>query len=657
MKKVFHIKDCSKNEYDFLYKLYSKGKNECNIHNLSQVTNVPIEFKSLLSLGLKYCNTKKPNPKQIRKSVEETIRKLGWRIHFMINPSHKDLDELSKWHISCIKSYRNSNHILGPNNNISNEIADTDILCNEILHNVKFNYRHKTDLLHPTIVKLKSFCSDNNVIIIDADKNAGICVVNKNDYDQEVMRQLNDLNIFHPSTQSHFDYSMIQFKDRVKVFEKVLPNNMKLSRFHTPIDKPAKLRILPKVHKAFEHFPKGRPISSTVQKTNKYASQLLDFVLKPCMNSISDLIIDTQHLLLLLSNLKLCSHKKYVLVTIDVEALYPSLKLNDCKRHCLNTYCDYTQSLNTGFKLNRQQFLELMSLSLDFSFVEYEGNMYYQHQGIEMGNAASVAVANITVFHEISNLFTDNENIVFYKRFLDDLLLIVDLENITNIDDWLTSLLKHRYLKFTHEHNINSINFLDVQITLTDDNKINTNLYMKPMSKHLYLHSNSDHPTHLKNSLFFSQGLRIVRICSDFHERRKALYLLYNKFVSRDYTQYTLYPNLMKLIGTSRTSVLQPKKTLLCTYLAIHNPEILDTYQTTYNTDRNTNHTHSHNPNTLYAIFPFYKSIYKYKQILQSSILSHVKERSEPKYRVYVESLCIRIVFTRTKNLKEELKV
>lgn len=657
VKKVFQVDKCSKRDYDFLYKLYSKGKQDTHIHNLSNVKNFPIEFKSLLNLGLKYCNKKPPKPKLLRDCVDETIRKIGWKVHFMINPSNKEYTELDKWHATCVRNHRKKNQIPNKRCDFEDEIADIHSLTYELLSNVRRTYKPSAELFKPTINKLKVYCEQHCLKIVEADKNAGICIVNKTDYDNEVLKQLNNLTIYHPSTHTHFEYGMIQFKDRVKLFEKVLPTELKLSRFHSTEDRPAKFYILIKIHKKYDSFPKGRPISSTVCKTNKPASKLLDLLLKPCLNSVSDLLIDTQHFLLLLNNLKLNPTKKYALVTVDVEALYPSLNISDCKKHCSDAYMNYISENEVNFKLSRKSFLELMSLSLDYNYVEYENDMYFQHQGIEMGNAASVAVANITVFHEIATLFSDNEAIAFYKRFLDDIFLLVDLESIDNLDVWLTNLLQHRYLKFTYEHSLESINFLDVQVSIHENNSLQTSLYTKPMSRHMYLHANSDHPSHLKNSLFYSQGLRIVRICSDFNVRLNTLNDLYKKFVVRDYTQSILYPALIKLIGTSRERALEPKRSFLRTYLSMHNPEIVNNYNALSTIETQSTKTHSNDNNMLYAVFPFYKSVFNYKQTIRNAILQHVKAKSAPRYKVYVESLCLRIVFSRTTNLKEELKV
>ena len=43
---------------------------------------------------------------------------------------------------------------------------------------------------------------------------------------------------------------------------------------------------------------------------------------------------------------------------------------------------------------------------------------------------------------------------------------------------------------------------------------ISTDLYIKPIDGHQYLHHKSSHPEHIKNSITYSQALRLSRICS-----------------------------------------------------------------------------------------------------------------------------------------------
>jgi hypothetical protein len=443
----------------------------------------------------------------------------------------------------------------------------------------------------------------------------------------------------------------LEFHDKANCFYKKLPQAFNLKHLKFEQDQPAKFYILPKVHKKFEDFPKGRPISSTFRKSNKYVSRLLESILKPCLFEVSDLLIDTQHFLLLLNEVKLDPSKSYKLLAIDIEALYPNLLISDCKKHCSESYMrNKNQLLNSQIDLNKQEILDLLALSLDYSFVSYNEQMYYQYKGIEMGNAASVAVANITVFHEINQIF-NREEVVFYKRFLDDVFIILETTNINDTDNWVKHVVKHSYLKFTHECSGTMINFLDVQVILNDDNTISTQLFTKPMSKHVYLHALSDHPTHLKNSLYFSQGLRIVRLCSNFNTRVKCLLELYKKFLDRGYSQLILYNTLIKLIHTNRLSALKPKKPFLISYLCRQNKNVLDKYGIGNTITKNTESNQQ-----VYIVFPFYKCIPSYKSMIVNALTSNLLANCSNEYKLFLESLMLKIVFSRTKNIKECLK-
>lgn len=134
-------------------------------------------------------------------------------------------------------------------------ICNEKLLRNKLTKQIFQSARHSAELLLPTIIKCKQFCLENNVIIVEADKNAGICLVNKSDYYEEVFRQLNDLHSYFPTTKSHFELKMIEFRDKVNVFDKNMPEKFKLRTFLVKENKPANFYILPKIHKKFDKFP------------------------------------------------------------------------------------------------------------------------------------------------------------------------------------------------------------------------------------------------------------------------------------------------------------------------------------------------------------------------------------------------------------------
>ena len=82
------------------------------------------------------------------------------------------------------------------------------------------------------------------------------------------------------------------------------------------------------------------------------------------------------------------------------------------------------------------------------------------------------------------------------------------------------------FVKFTHEFSKSHISFLDVTVSLDNNNKISTDLFVKPTDTHQYLLHTSCHPSHIKKSILFSLALRIRRICSTtekFKQRTNAL--------------------------------------------------------------------------------------------------------------------------------------
>ena len=59
-----------------------------------------------------------------------------------------------------------------------------------------------------------------------------------------------------------------------------------------------------------------------------------------------------------------------------------------------------------------------------------------------------------------------------------------------------------------------SISFLDINVSI-HNNGLSTSVYYKPTDAHSYLLQSSSHPNHVKNSIPFSQFLRLRRLCSD----------------------------------------------------------------------------------------------------------------------------------------------
>jgi len=94
----------------------------------------------------------------------------------------------------------------------------------------------------------------------------------------------------------------------------------------------------------------------------------------------------------------------------------------------------------------------------------------------------------------------------------------------------------HPTIKFTSDYSKHAINFLDVQVK-RKGNRLVTDLYIKPTDIHQYLEANSCHPNDCKNSIAYSQALRLNRICSESRDFDVRCNDLENWLIKRGYDQ------------------------------------------------------------------------------------------------------------------------
>jgi len=646
MKKMCNIQTgLSKNKNSELYKLFKtiKTDNSC-IHNLVPNLKIPFLITAVLSLGLKFSFPMKPNFKLIREHIEEAIRKLCWSAHF--SDSEQKLSKIDLTLIKIKKDIRKNTAKF--HSKLEDELfPEKHKLIEDLVIDLK-KITHTTDSMYGHLIhEFQLYQQQNNIIIIQADKNAGVCLIRRADYQTEVMRQLEDLNTYHPSTEYMYNSKMDYLRDEIRMYSANFPTELKLKSLIPFSHRAASFYVLPKVHKPYQGIPKGRPISSTINTLNRGISRLLDSILQPIMNFVPDMVLDSAHLLLLLHDLKLNPNKKYMLVTADIDALYTNLSIKNCKKFTCLFYEQFKHLINMPFEIKTSEIMRMLNWSLDYSFVEFESEYFYQHRGIQMGNNASVAIANITVYQELVNMYKRCVGLVFRARFIDDILMIVEVKDTTNVEDWFQETFVHEYLTFTHVHSFESIDFLDLTISLDKNNAIRTALYKKPINKHQFLHYNSAHPKHLLNSLPYSSSLRIIRSCTDMTTRNLELDLLMEKFRKRNYPESVLSQCLEKVKNFSQISILTPKKELVISNLRIHNPAILAKYNVSMPVSTCVF------KNRTFIVIPFYKNILGMGKTVKYFFTKHC---TTPKFSRFIDNIHVSIAYKQPNKLQRYIK-
>jgi len=372
------------------------------------------------------------------------------------------------------------------------------------------------------------------------------------------------------------------------------------------------------------------------------------------MNYVPDIILDSTHFLILLNNVKLDPTRKYALVTIDISAMYTNLPINVCKKHCINALTKFKNKCNLNLDVSNEQFKQLLDLCLDYSYVEYDDKYYFQHRGIQMGGSASVSIANITVFEELKDIFSNVNEFVFYKRFLDDIFALVDITDLENCEYWLTSKLKHNFLTFTHEVSTTSIVFLDLEISLSENNNINTKIYRKPMSKSQPVLYHSNHRKCLLNSIPYAQGLRIIRSCTNPLDVQNELSILFKSFENRMYPKKVLNETIVKLQNISREYILTPRKPLLLNNLKIHHPDILVNLGI-YPNENEITVVETNDDYNIYFVMPYYNCIGNYTKLIKNTVINELTKCQEPELYTAINSCNIVVSYSKVNCLKSKI--
>ena len=115
------------------------------------------------------------------------------------------------------------------------------------------------------------------------------------------------------------------------------------------------------------------------------------------------------------------------------------------------------------------------------------------------------------------------------------------------------------HLKFTSNHSLTNVPFLDVMVSL-NNGTIETDLYTKPTDKHQHLLNSSCHPQHTKKAIPFSLALRIRRICSTDTNFTLRLNELRTYLLARGYGNTFLDSQFKRATNISRTEALHTNR-------------------------------------------------------------------------------------------------
>ena len=328
---------------------------------------------------------------------------------------------------------------------------------------------------------------------------------------------------------------------------------------------------------------KTRPVCSDCASTPHALGQWVNEMLQPIAQSQPAYFKDSYALKKLLDGITLTKGKRYGLCTFDAISMYTNIEPKDCLAR-LSEYLLRPEILNK-FSYPAQALIEAIAIVLGNNRMNFGDITVRQLIGIAMGMAAAPPIANMYVgIYEIEHIlkFLD-DFLVFYKRFIDDGFLIWEFNEDPSLDafNWkmFKTIVNNCGLEWEFTDRKNQIDFMDLTISIVGDH-IETNLYEKPMSLHLFIPPHSCHPAACFGSLIHGSILRIFRLCSNREDVKFWMAKFFSYLLDRGFQQHRILPAFRKAVVAaedflSRTEAqhqrrLRRRKTASCRKIAFH---------------------------------------------------------------------------------------
>ena len=247
-----------------------------------------------------------------------------------------------------------------------------------------------------------------------------------------------------------------------------------------------------------------------------------------------EFLMDTPHLLSQIDqlNARPGNRKKALLFTLDVTALYPSIKPDLALKAMQDAFArDRQYSIG-----EKEALTEFTNVILDNSFVTFEDAVYQSLEGIPTGNCISRQITDFfmhwLLFRNLVPRLSSWNRVALWFRFIDDVLgrWYGTERQFKLFVEQLNELAAEFGITFGEYQIGGEVNFLDVTLYLDNNGLIQYRLYTKETDARLYLNPSSFHPQHVFQSVVFSQMIRVIgrnslpETCStDLEELKRAL--------------------------------------------------------------------------------------------------------------------------------------
>lgn len=380
--------------------------------------------------------------------------------------------------------------------------------------------------LHLTLMRGIKHIKKMGWIVKEADKNLGLTLMSRKFYDELVHKEIHE--------GSFAEVESFPLKELLSNLEGILERCNKERKFRkNTLDyaksatEPAPFYVLPKIHKP---TVKSRPITASHSYVTAQLSRQLSTILNNLVLKIPAISVNSWQTVRQLEHIHLPSD--CVFLTYDVERCYPSIDIKDACRVLV-------RELPQVFMVNNGFWCRVLQFIMENNFVCDGHGVHRQLIGTATGTPVAPAFANLYLFYKFRRIFKDFvSSVIINRRYIDDGLVI--LRNQEAAEQLMQRLNTCSNLRMTWDISDKKAVYLDLEIykgrRFFFHNIVDIRVYTKPISKFLYLHGKSNHPTHTFTGVVKGEMIRYLRNTSDERTWKAKVNHLFKMLAQRGYT-------------------------------------------------------------------------------------------------------------------------
>ncbi|XP_067660314.1 uncharacterized protein [Haliotis asinina] len=345
-----------------------------------------------------------------------------------------------------------------------------DFLRHQIADILQKSKPQQPNITKPERQAITDLRKDKSITIVQADKGKAVVVLNTNDFNKMVSNILDDDTTYRKikkdptqKLQRQHKAHLKQLRDNYELSHE-LHHKLAVSHPQAPY-----ARATVKIHK---NPPKARLLVCSRDTVFYNTAQHLTKVLAPLGKTADSYISDSTDF---------CEKLKTVenpgkIVSYDVVDLFTSVPINETLHILRNRLDNLDSPLDT--KLSTDSILQLITNSITSTYFTWGDELYEQIHGLPMGSPLSPILSEIymTSFEHQALSSSLIKPTCWFRKVDDTFVILPQANDPSALLQHLNQ--QHPRIQFTFETESNSqLPFLDVLVTRTTDNTIQTSVY------------------------------------------------------------------------------------------------------------------------------------------------------------------------------------